>query len=87
MFSEWTQPIFFVFAQKNHKGKIIVLYDEDEQIAPRAATIMTERGYTNIFVLSGGKFNLHIAVLAAHEVPQPFTSMRNPMISRSFSLG
>ncbi|UJR27167.1 hypothetical protein I4U23_008465 [Adineta vaga] len=39
---------------KNRKGKIIVLYDEDEQIAPRAATIMTERGYNNIFLLSGG---------------------------------
>lgn len=39
---------------KNQKGKIIVLYDEDERIAPRAATIMMERGYTNIFLLSGG---------------------------------
>ncbi|CAF0754864.1 unnamed protein product [Adineta ricciae] len=39
---------------KNKKGKIIVLYDEDEQIAPRAATIMSERGYNNIFLLSGG---------------------------------
>ncbi|CAF1055100.1 unnamed protein product [Adineta steineri] len=39
---------------KNHKGKIIVLYDEDEHLAPRSATIMTERGYNNIFVLTGG---------------------------------
>ncbi|UJR22038.1 hypothetical protein I4U23_025106 [Adineta vaga] len=39
---------------KNHKGKIIVLYDEDERIAPQAATVMMERGYNNIFLLSGG---------------------------------
>ncbi|CAF4902615.1 unnamed protein product, partial [Rotaria sp. Silwood1] len=39
---------------KNQKGKIIVLYDEDERIAPRAATIMVQRGYNNIFLLSGG---------------------------------
>ncbi|CAM4752615.1 unnamed protein product [Rotaria magnacalcarata] len=40
---------------KNQKGKIIILYDEDERIAPNAATIMVERGYNNIFLLSGGK--------------------------------
>jgi len=34
------------------------LYDEDERIAPRAATIMMERGYTNIFLLSGGKYSI-----------------------------
>lgn len=39
---------------KNQKGKIIVLYDEDERIAPRAATVMVERGYNNVFLLSGG---------------------------------
>lgn len=39
---------------KNHKGKIIILYDDDERIAPQAATIMVERGYNNIFLLSGG---------------------------------
>ncbi|CAF0907255.1 unnamed protein product [Rotaria sordida] len=39
---------------KNQKGKIIIVYDEDERIAPHAATIMVERGYNNIFLLSGG---------------------------------
>jgi len=39
---------------KNQKGKIIILYDEDERIASPAATIMVERGYNNIFLLSGG---------------------------------
>jgi len=39
---------------KNHKGKIIILYDDDERIAPQAATVMVERGYNNIFLLSGG---------------------------------
>jgi len=35
---------------------MIILYDEDERIASNAATIMIERGYNNIFLLSGGKF-------------------------------
>ena len=38
----------------NQEGKIIVVYDEDETMAPRAATILVERGYENVFLLSGG---------------------------------
>ena len=38
----------------NQEGKIIVVYDEDETMAPRAATILVERGYENVFMLSGG---------------------------------
>lgn len=43
-----------LLAYKNQEGKIIVLYDEDEKIAPRAAATLVERGYDNIFMLSGG---------------------------------
>jgi len=39
---------------KNKLGKIIILYDEDERIAVSAATTMVQRGFDNIFVLSGG---------------------------------
>ncbi|RXN36501.1 centrosomal of 41 kDa isoform X2 [Labeo rohita] len=40
--------------QKNASGKIIILYDEDERIASQAATTMCERGFENLFMLSGG---------------------------------
>ncbi|XP_077972383.1 centrosomal protein of 41 kDa-like isoform X2 [Styela clava] len=39
---------------KNQVGKIIVLYDEDEKLATMAATTMVERGFDNIFIISGG---------------------------------
>ncbi|KAM4036733.1 centrosomal protein of 41 kDa [Anomaloglossus baeobatrachus] len=39
---------------KNAHGKIIILYDEDERIASQAATTMCERGFENLFMLSGG---------------------------------
>jgi len=32
-----------------------VLYDEDESIAPQAATVMVERLTKNVFILSGGE--------------------------------
>ncbi|XP_016366931.1 centrosomal protein of 41 kDa isoform X1 [Sinocyclocheilus rhinocerous] len=43
-----------VFDYKNASGKIIILYDEDERIASQAATTMCERGFENLFMLSGG---------------------------------
>ncbi|XP_066446020.1 centrosomal protein of 41 kDa [Eleutherodactylus coqui] len=39
---------------KNAHGKIIILYDEDERISSLAATTMCERGFENVFMLSGG---------------------------------
>ncbi|XP_065909391.1 centrosomal protein of 41 kDa-like [Dysidea avara] len=39
---------------KNKPGKIIILYDEDEHIAPQAATTFVQREVDNIFMLSGG---------------------------------
>jgi len=39
---------------KNKPGAIIVLYDEDESVASKCATTLTQRGYDNIFMLSGG---------------------------------
>jgi len=38
----------------NKEGKIIVVYDEDESMAPKAATVLVERGYDNVYMLSGG---------------------------------
>ncbi|XP_059510493.1 centrosomal protein of 41 kDa isoform X2 [Stegostoma tigrinum] len=42
---------------KNASGKIILLYDEDERIASQAATTLCERGFENLFMLSGGSFS------------------------------
>ena len=39
---------------KNQEGKLIIIYDFDETIAPRVATTLMQRGYDNIFMLSGG---------------------------------
>ena len=41
--------------QKNQPGKIIVVYDEDERLGPNAATTLVQRGYDNLFLLSGGR--------------------------------
>ncbi|CAB3987970.1 centrosomal of 41 kDa [Paramuricea clavata] len=39
---------------KNQQGKIIICYDEDERYAPAVATTLVQRGFDNIFMLSGG---------------------------------
>lgn len=43
-----------ILEYKNAPGKIILLYDEDERIASLAATTLCERGFENLFMLSGG---------------------------------
>ncbi|XP_010793940.1 centrosomal protein of 41 kDa-like, partial [Notothenia coriiceps] len=44
-----------VLEYKNASGKIIIVYDEDERIATQSATMMCERGFENVYMLSGGK--------------------------------
>jgi rhodanese-related sulfurtransferase len=39
---------------KNRAGKMIVLYDEDEKLAPTCATALVQRGFDNVRVLTGG---------------------------------
>nr|AFB74714.1 CEP41 [Schmidtea mediterranea] len=43
-----------MLACRNKPGKIIVIYDEEERIAPRVADTLVQRGYENLFMLSGG---------------------------------
>ncbi|NXH09543.1 CEP41 protein, partial [Bucco capensis] len=43
-----------ILEYKNAHGKIIILYDNDERLASQAATTMCERGFENMFMLSGG---------------------------------
>ncbi len=40
--------------QKNKPERLIVVFDDDELLASRAATILVERGYENVYMLSGG---------------------------------
>ncbi|XP_058502292.1 centrosomal protein of 41 kDa [Solea solea] len=39
---------------RNAAGRIVILYDDDERIASQAATSMCQRGFDNLFILSGG---------------------------------
>ena len=50
-----------LLAYKNNSGKIIVVYDDDERLAPRAATTLVQRGYDNLFVLSGGQNSIDLS--------------------------
>ncbi|XP_041350057.1 centrosomal protein of 41 kDa-like [Gigantopelta aegis] len=43
-----------MLSYKNQPGKIILIYDEDEKIAPKVCTTLIQREYDNIFLLSGG---------------------------------
>lgn len=40
--------------QRNHPEYVIVLYDEDEILAPQVTTTLIQRGYNNVHMLSGG---------------------------------
>ena len=46
--------MFNIFRFKNVQGKIIVIADSDESLSSKFATTMIQRGYDNVFVLSGG---------------------------------
>uniref|UniRef100_A0A8C0BNW6 Centrosomal protein 41 n=1 Tax=Buteo japonicus TaxID=224669 RepID=A0A8C0BNW6_9AVES len=59
--------------QKNAHGKIIILYDNDERLASQAATTMCERGFENLFMLSGG-----LKVLA-QKIPEGLVTGSLPM--------
>jgi len=54
-FSRTMNPFSHEMLQfKNCEGKIIILYDVDELIATECATTMCQRGFENVFILSGG---------------------------------
>lgn len=53
--------------QKNATGKIIIVYDEDERLASQAATTMCQRGFENLFMLSGGKLS---QLMTSHQLEE-----------------
>ena len=40
--------------QKNREGTMIVLYDNDERVAAPLATLFYDKGFDNVYLLSGG---------------------------------
>ncbi|NXP53813.1 CEP41 protein, partial [Heliornis fulica] len=62
-----------ILEYKNARGKIIILYDNDERLASQAATTMCERGFENLFMLSGG-----LKVLA-QKIPEGLVTGTLPM--------
>lgn len=73
---------------RNKTGKIIVIYDEDERISTTAATTFVDRGFDNVFLLSGGlkvaaqKFpgGLITGTLPPSCRPPPPTSKKAPKV-------
>jgi centrosomal protein CEP41 len=54
-FSRTMNPFSHEMLQfKNVEGKIIILYDIDELVAVESANTMCQRGFENVFILSGG---------------------------------
>lgn len=41
-------------AYRNMPGKLIIFYDDLERDSPRVASTLYERGYDNVYVLTGG---------------------------------
>ena len=59
---------------KNKANKLIIIYMGDERKGTAAATLMTEKGYENVFLLSGGidGFNEEFHhLIQGREVPKP----------------
>jgi len=76
------------FCQKNKDGRVILLYDNDEKIAAGAATTLVQRGYDNIFMLSGGKclmfHRLDIVASSCCRIKSPLPSDRQHPSSGDF---
>eukprot|EP01116_Phalansterium_solitarium_P016179 TRINITY_DN3702_c0_g1_i1.p1 TRINITY_DN3702_c0_g1~~TRINITY_DN3702_c0_g1_i1.p1 ORF type:complete len:290 (-),score=69.52 TRINITY_DN3702_c0_g1_i1:340-1209(-) len=48
-----------MYSYKNKENKLIVVYDVDESIAQKAATTLIQKGIDNIYLLSGGLFDMN----------------------------
>nr|XP_002124082.1 centrosomal protein of 41 kDa isoform X1 [Ciona intestinalis] len=61
---------------KNCPGRIIIIYDEDERIGTVAASTMVERGFDNMFLLSGG------LKILAQKIPEGIVTGTYPLSCR-----
>lgn len=46
---------WLVWEQKNRDGHLIILYDEEERLSTATAAQFIEKGFSNTYVLSGGR--------------------------------
>lgn len=62
--------------QKNKPGCCIVIYDDDELVAPTVASTLVERGYENVYMLTGGvkKTAKKYPLLVDGEIPEELIS-------------
>lgn len=62
-----------MFAFKNKEGKLIVIYDLDEAVAPQTANIIYQKGIDNVGLLAGGlrEFVQEYAQWVVGEPPVP----------------
>ena len=63
-----------LFRFKNQVNKLIIIYMADERKGTAAATLMSEKGYENVFLLSGGieQFNEEFHdFVEGRNVPKP----------------
>ena len=61
---------------KNKSNKLIIIYMGDERKGTAAANLMAEKGYENVFLLSGGidQFNEEFhSMVEGRDVPKPKT--------------
>lgn len=68
--------------QKNKSGCIIVLYDEDERIAPDVATKLVQRDVDNVFILSGGREEIETCLYQVYVYI--YIYIFNPYVSHIF---
>ena len=64
---------------KNKANKLIVIYMGDERKGTAAANLMAEKGYENVFLLSGGidQFNEEFhSLVEGRDVPKPKTLIK-----------
>lgn len=64
---------------KNKANKLIVIYMGDERKGTAAANLMAEKGYENVFLLSGGidQFNEEFhSMVEGRDVPKPKTLIK-----------
>ena len=63
-----------LYRYKNKTNKMIVIYMGDERKGTAAANLMAEKGYENVFLLSGGvdQFNEEFhSMVEGRDVPKP----------------
>ena len=79
------QVIPEVFAFKNREGTLIIMYCDDERISADAAHLLVQRGWDNVYLLSGGvkEFAAHFPHLVEGEVPM--SPLKTPTKTMSHS--